>query len=629
MTTQVRTPERPIGALYVRDFHEEAALGEGQDVALLARLFPYLRSQTSLFAGALLLMPVSAVVGLLQPYLLKRAVDAAIVEQSEAVLLNVVLLYGIVLLFEFLGRFGQTFLMQLAGQRTMALLRRNVFRHIQGLPVGYFDRQPVGRVVTRVTNDVDSLGEFFASGAVTAVADIVTLVGIVGFMLFLDWELSLITFLALPPLALLVAVFRRFARTAFRDIRARTAQLNAYLNEQVNGIAVVQAFGREERCAAEYGQINAGYRDANHRAIRYDALLYSVVESVGVAAVAIVLWYASTRAELVDPETSAAYVGTLVAFYEYIQRFFIPIRDLSTKYTIIQSSLASAERIFALLDVTETDAQAVSTPPAEPSGNAKAAVRFDEVTFAYRTGHPVLEDVTFSVQPGETVALVGATGSGKTTTTSLLLRLYDGATGQIEIDGVDVRSLSRHELRRKFAVVPQDVFLFGGTVLENIALDSTPDEDRAREVLTKVGAWDLIESREGGLHSRVEERGQNFSAGERQLLSFARALYRDAPMLILDEATANVDSETEARLQSAVLELLGGRTSLVIAHRLSTIQNADRILVFHHGSVVEQGTHQELLARGGVYAKLHRLHFDERLSDRPSAPPTEASELTS
>lgn len=615
--------QKPVpGALSVRTYHEEAELGKSYDWRLLQRLFPFVKPHRLLLGTALLMMPLTSLASLLQPYLLKLAIDAALVDRSMDALLRVVGFFAATLVGEFLSRFTQIYLMQLAGQRAMADLRRAVFQHIQRLRIGYFDRTPVGRVVTRVTNDIDSLSEFFASGAVTAVADLLMLVGIVGFMLYLDWELSLVTFLALPPLAILVNLFRRYARQAYRDIRARLAQLNAYLAEQVHGIAVVQAFGREARTQAEYDQINAGYRDANHQSIRYDALLYSVVESIATASVAIILWYASTEVGIVeDPVASAAYVGTVVAFYEYIQRFFVPIRDLSTKYTIIQSSLASAERIFGLFDVDEEDAPGRQVP-VPPEVSRDVAVAFRDVTFAYREGHPVLHDVTFDVGRGETVAVVGATGSGKTTLTALLLRLYDFDRGWVLIDGDDVRTLDRTDLRRRFAVVPQDVFLFGGTVLENISLgDPSPDERRAMDALDGVGALDLVMGREGGLHARVEERGGNFSAGERQLLAFARALYRDPDVLILDEATANVDSETEARLQDAIVSLVSGRTSIVIAHRLSTIRNADRILVMHHGRVAEHGTHDELLQDDGIYARLYRLQFEAPQPEPAATPP--------
>ncbi len=615
MNRPLRTPatEPPKAArkgfLIVDALREDASKEASYDTALLARLMPYLRPHATLIAASMVLMPVAALASLFQPRLIKSAIDAAILEGSVGALATVVQLFALAVAVEFVARFGQTYTLQLAGQRATADLRRDVFRHIQNLSVSYFDRTPVGRVVTRVTNDIDTLTELFASGAVTAVADILMLVGIVVFMLSIDWELSLVTFVALPPLAFLVNVIRRKARVAFRSIRVHLAQLNAYLAEQVQGISVVQAYGREEECAAEYRGVNRDYRDANYVAIRYDALLYSVVEAISVACVACVLWYASHRAlGLPDHEASIAYVGTVVAFYEYIQRFFVPIRDLSTKYTIIQSSLAASERIFGLLDVKELDAEPAAEGRPVPSAE-EAALALEHVTFAYRRGQPVLKDVTLRVRKGERVALVGATGSGKSTLTSLLLRLHDPQEGAVAVNGEDVRTIDRAALRREFGVVPQDVFLFSGTVAENVALGETPDLERAREALVRVGAWPLLEGR-GGLDARVVERGQNFSAGERQLLVFARALYRNAPFLVLDEATANVDSETEAKLEEAVQEVLAGRTALVIAHRLSTIRDADRIVVLHRGQIVEQGDHEALLQKGGVYARLHALQFE-------------------
>ncbi len=591
---------------------EEAPRSQDTDLGMLRRLVPYARPHALLFGLAFGLMPVAMVASLVQPILIRDAIDSALVTRSTDALSMTVWLFLVAITVEFVARFGQVYWMQLAGQRALAQLRMDTFAKVQRLHVRFFDRTPVGRVVTRMTNDVDSLGEVFASGAVMAAADVLMLGGIVLFMLWLDWRLSLVAFCALPPLALVVNLFRRFAREAFRAIRAKIALLNAYLAEQVQGISVVQAFGREAECGAEYASINADHRDANHRSILFDALLYSVVESVATVTVALVLWYAAIRFAGLPAEETTAWVGTVVAFYEYIRRFFVPIRDLSQKYTIVQSSLAAAERIFGLLDRDEIDApNGVEHPPA-PAVDEDVVLAFRDVTFGYREGTPVLKGVSLTARRGEKIAIVGATGAGKTTVTALLLRLHDVWEGSVLVDGEDVRALPVGDLRRRFGVVSQDIFLFAGTVLDNVAIgDPSPDRARAERCLRQVGAWDLVERREGGLDGRVDERGANWSAGERQLLAFARALYVDRPILILDEATASIDSETEARLQQAIERVLAERTSIIIAHRLSTIREADRILVFHKGQIVERGTHDELIRLGGVYARLHSLQFDE------------------
>ena len=605
-------------------FHEETPVAsQAVDWQMLRDLLPYAKQHKALFVIAFCLMPIGAISASLQPLLLQRTINATGLGADVSALGTVILLYACLVCVRFSASFAETYAMQLAGQRTMAGLRSAVFAHIQKLSIRHFDRTPVGRIVTRVTNDIDAMGELFASGAVTAVGDLLLLLGLVCSMLWLDAELSLVAFLVIPPLLVVVEFFRRQLRSAQRLIRSRTAQLNAFLNEQVQGIQVVQAFSRERECGEAYGEINREYREANRLSIRTDALMFSAVDMLATLAVGLVLWYAARRLHLLgDDALAERQKGTFVAFYAYIQQFFVPVRDLSTKYTMIQSAFASAERVFGLLSVRDFDA------PAPPSRSAQGpeldvpgapAIAFQDVVFRYKqSGAPVLSGVSFAIARGETVGIVGATGAGKTTVTGLVQRFYDVDSGTVSVGGRDVRSFEREALRARFAVVQQDVFLFAGDLLSNIALGvAEPDRVRAEAALTRVSAAHLFASR-GGLQMRIAERGQNLSAGERQLVSFARALYRDPELLILDEATANIDSETEARLQHAVDELLEGRTAIVIAHRLSTIRRVDRILVFHHGQIAEQGTHAELLAAGGVYAKLYQLQFAE-LAPAPAA----------
>jgi ATP-binding cassette subfamily B multidrug efflux pump len=610
-TSVTGSPEAPT-LLRVAS-QQETVDEQDYDARLLARLWPWVKPHAGLFGIALALMPIAAVASSAQPLMLKRAIDAALISRDASRVSTVIGYFAIAIGIDFVARVVQMYTLQLAGQRATADLRRDLFKHVQRLSVGYFDRTPIGRVVTRITNDIDGLLELFASGAITAFADILLLIAIIGFMFYVDAKLAAVSLVALPILGFFVNGFRRKARHAFRSIRVLIAELNTYLSEQVQGLAVVQAYGREVECKQEYDAINAEHREANYIAIRYDALLYSVVESMSVACIAVVLWFAAAQAAgLENPAESAAWVGTVVAFYDYIQRFFVPIRDLSTKYTVLQSSLASIERIVALLDVKELDAP--QREPALVNVEPGVAIAFQNVHFGYRRDHPVLHGVDFVVREGERVAIVGATGSGKTTTTGLLLRFYEHDQGVIAVDGRDVRDFAPADLRRRFAMVPQDVFLFRGTVADNVALGAANvDRERVEESLRRVGALDLVLGR-GGIDAAIDERGQNWSAGERQLLALARALYHDAPYLILDEATANVDSETEARLDRASEVALRGRTSIVIAHRLSTVRNANRILVFHHGRIVEEGSHADLIAKNGVYARLHRLQFGDAMA---------------
>jgi ATP-binding cassette subfamily B multidrug efflux pump len=604
-------------------FHEEAKVASQQlDWQMLRALLPYARPHLRLYLTAFLLMPVGAACVVLQPRLLQRAVDSVGPGLPTDTLGLVVLEFFGLIMLRFVAASVETYTMQLAGQRTLAGLRAAVFGHVQKLSTRYFDRTPIGRIVTRVTNDIDALGELFATGAVTAIGDVLVLIGVVVAMLQLDLELSLVAFAMLPLLFVVVEVCRRVLRNAQRKIRALTAQLNAFLNEQVQGIQVVQAFSRERECQAAYAEINAEYREAYRNSIGADAWMYSAVDAVAAISTGLVLWYAAHKLGLAGHGLDAErQKGTFVAFYAYIQQFFVPARELSGKYTMIQSALASAERVFGLLGVHEFDAPEVSATRAD-TALAPPLLAFRDVSFRYKSDGPaVLERLSLEVARGETVAVVGATGAGKSTLISLLLRFYDVDEGEVLVDGRDVRSTPSTALRARFGLVQQDVFLFTGDLLSNIALgDPTPDRERAAAALAQVGGEGLFRSR-GGLDLAIVERGANLSAGERQLVSFARALYRDPEILVLDEATANVDSETEGVLQNAVEALLTRRTALVIAHRLSTIRRADRILVFHHGHLVEQGTHAELVAAGGVYARLYRLQFARPEQQHESLPP--------
>ncbi len=602
MSEKKKAPEKSRAEQRLAAFHDEDNIDKSYDFQLLTRLWPFIRPHARYVVLSLLALVCVAAINLLRPILMGKVVAHAGVKAADLLLRDGAILAGLMILSQIIS-FAQIYSMQLAGAMSMADLRRHVFHFLQGLSMRFFDKTPVGRLTTRCTNDVDAVSELFAFGVFNAIGDLLMLIGIVVAMLLLDWQLSLIAFAALPVVGMLVTWVRRGGKRAYRDIRTKTARLNAFLAEQVGGIAVVQAYGREDQMSREFDDINSQFRDANKRAIFFEAVLDAAIEMVSTLCVASVLWWVGVQ-KLGSRPISFAMV---VTFTQYLRQFFEPVSMLTQRYTVLQSALSGAERIFQLLDEKDVE-QAVA---AESSGSTVADEGFalDGVSFGYKPNVPVLRDVTLQARRGEKVALVGATGAGKSTVTQLVLRLYQPSAGQVRVLGKDVRSYSPQELRRQFAVVPQDVFLFQGTVLSNIAMgDSSPDPARAEAALSRIGALEMI-TRRGGLQAVVEERGSNFSAGERQLISFARAVYRDAPILILDEATASVDSDTEARLQKALDAVMRDRTALVIAHRLSTIQAADRIVVFHKGRVVEQGCHEELLALHGVYARLYQLQF--------------------
>ena len=589
-------------------------LGKALDRTLLRRIFAYVWPYKRLLLLAVILLPLASAFEIAQPYLLKEAIDAHIAKGRLAGLDRLGVLYLLALVGQYAANFGQTYLTQMVGQRAMNDLRLRLHQHVLALASAFFDRTPLGRLMTRITSDVEALNEMFASGLVSLVGDVIRLSGILIAIFGIDWKLALFSMGSAPVLFAVAALFRRLVRDAFREIRTKMARLNAFLQEHISGMKVVQAFAREARVAARFDAINLDYRRANARAIGADAALYSIIEAVGSIAIAGLIWHGGGRIA-----AGTLSFGVLVAFIEYLTKFFGPIRDLSAKYTIMQQAMAAAERVFGLLDTHEPDAPMRATPsgsgPAAPVAPVAPTldgplVELEHVTFGYRPERPVLDDVTLSIRRGETIAVVGTTGSGKSTLIKLLPRLYEPWSGAIRLGGTDVRDLDRRALRRRIVVVSQDVFLFAGTLGENIGLgDPGLSREAILEAARRVGADRVIARRPEGLQAPVIERGGNFPAGERQLIAFARALARDPEILILDEATASVDPETERLIERGTEALMRGRTSIVIAHRLSTIRRASRILAVHKGRIAEEGTHDQLLARGGIYANLYRLQM--------------------
>jgi len=627
---------------------EEEVLGKAYDSRLMKRLLTYLRPYKWQVGVALVSILIKAGADVLGPYLTKVVVDHYLVPVHDIRtpfdrflsgnaligIAQIAALYVGLLLFSFLLEYLQTYYMQWTGQKAMFDLRAQIFRHLQRLHVGFYDKNPVGRLVTRVTTDVDAVNEMFTSGVVSIFEDIFVLAGIIAIMLRMNWKLALITFAVLPMIGIATKIFRDKVRDSYRRIRVAIARINSYLQEHVSGMVVLQLFNREERAFEKFSDVNAVHMDAFKDAIMAHAVYYPVVEVLSAIAIASVIWFGGN-----DVIRSATTLGVLVAFIQYAQRFFRPIQDLSEKYNILQSAMASSERIFKLLDApVEINSPQVVKSPAGPG-----RIEFDHVWFAYRSipakdhvgtiapGRPVeqgstssgpdwvLRDVSFAIEPGDTVAIVGHTGAGKTTIISLLMRFYDVQKGAVRLDGVDIKDMDLADLRRRFGVVLQDPFLFTGTIGGNIRMGTERitqgDIEKAAE---DVNLADFIRTLPKGFGEEVRERGSTLSTGQKQLVSFARALAHDPKILVLDEATSSVDTETEFRVRDALNRMVEGRTSVIIAHRLSTIQRADKIIVMHKGQVREMGSHQQLLAQRGIYYKLYQLQYKDQEANVPS-----------
>ncbi len=666
---------------------EEEVLGKAYDGRLMRRLLTYLRPYKWHVAVALAAIILKSVLDVLGPFLTKIAIDKYLAKSpnshswigdrlSDAPLIGIAQIGGLyvgILIFTFALEFIQTYLMQWTGQKVMFDLRRQIFRHLQFMHVGFFDKHPVGRLVTRVTTDVDALNEMFTAGVVSIFEDVFVLAGIIGIMMLMNWKLALVTFAVLPLIVYATKIFRDKVRDSYRRIRTAIARINSFLQEAVSGMLVLQLFNREKRAFNRFSDINASHMEAFKDAIMAYSVYYPVVEILSSIAVASIIWFGGNEIIRHVSVSSLAIgfsnnkhftlhtvqipmtLGVLVAFWTYAQRFFRPIQDLSEKYNILQSAMAAGERVFKLLD-TKID---VSSPAITKRPQGPGRIEFDHVWFAYnasghvggetgalarpeataaggRAGAPVspptsslqandsewvLRDVNFALEPGETVAVVGHTGAGKTTLISLLMRFYDVQRGAIRIDGVDIKEMNLDELRGRFGVVLQDPFLFSGTVAGNIRLGTARIQDAdVEQAAEDVNLADFIRTLPGGFKEEVRERGSTLSTGQKQLISFARALAHNPKILILDEATSSVDTETEFRVRDALNRMVEGRTSLIIAHRLSTIQRADKIIVMHKGQVREMGSHQQLLAQRGIYYKLYQLQYKDQEINVERAP---------
>ena len=597
--------------------HEDDILGKAYDRKLMRRLLVYTRPYRALMYGAFAFLCVEGAIQVVGPLLTRRVIDVAVPAHDTRIVLVCTALFFLALLTEFITSYWQTWLTSLLGQRVMRDLRMEIFQHLQRLSVSYFDRNPVGRLITRVTSDVETLNELFTSGVVAGLGDLFTLVAISVAMLIMDWRLALASFAVIPFVVLVSGLFRKGVRETYRDIRVRVARINSFLQERLTGMRIVQLFGQESREAQRFDELNRSHLDAQLKSITIYALYFPAIELLTSIALAILIVAGASRVH-----ANVLSVGTVAAFLQLVRRFFQPLQDLSEKYNILQTAMASSERIFTLLDTVPTVADE-GKPTGLLAKRTGIEVAFEDVWFAYDLAHLakqqgasrtdreplewVLKGVSFTARPGETLALVGHTGAGKTTIVNLLMRFYDPQRGRITINGVDIRTMPLAELRSLIGYVQQDIFLFAGDIASNIRLaNPLSDQDVARAA-SEVGADRIIRGFPNGYGQILGERGASISVGERQLLSFARAIAANAPLLLLDEATSAVDSEIEAEIHAALDVLVAGRTTIAVAHRLSTIANADMILVLHHGEVAERGTHAELLERGGLYGTLWRL----------------------
>ena len=591
--------------------HEEEEIARHYDLKNAQRLLKYLRPYKKEALLALLMTLSLNVLASLQPIFTKIAVDDFITPRKIDGVWLFALAFFSLFLFRFLLQYLQEILLNSIGQKVMLDLRSEIFEKLQVQEISFYDKNPVGRIITRLTSDVDSLNELFTSGVIDVLGDLVVIFAIIGWLFWLDWQLAIVSLVIVPLLFVATNWFRKNARRGFDKVRTRMARLNAFLQEHISGAQVVQLFNAEDKAQKKFHQVNDDYRNANIETIYYYAVFYPLVDFIGSFGIAcLIFFYGFNTLTQLSTSGKTLTIGTLAAFIQYSGLLFQPIRDLSDKFNIFQAAVVASHRIFLLLDLPVK-----ITSPAKPkkTGKSDGKIEFQNVWFAYNDEEWVLKDVSFSIEPGESIALVGATGSGKTTVTNLLMRFYDVKKGRILIDDVDIRDWDLKSLRKNFAVVLQDVFLFSGTIKDNIRLGNHEiSDERVLTAAREVRADEFIKNLSKGYETELLERGAGLSVGQKQLISFARALAFDPRILILDEATSSIDTETEQLIQEATKKLLTGRTSLIIAHRLSTIQHCDRILVFHHGELKEIGNHDELIAKKGIYWKLYQLQYSNR-----------------